>query len=127
MAIVKPMDMALWDEWVASRPPEVQELCKRLPPDRLYRMSPNGERVTVFSYNEDGTVTVEIRAEYNMVVFERNVFGVKPDDLEECDLPSPNECGVALLTEDEEIDDFVAFVRPFVVKYPRANWVGRIE
>ncbi len=77
-----------WSDWVKSRPVSIQAICDRLPPNRLYRLKPSGRRVTLYAYNEDGTLTVDVTGEYNFVVFDRRVVGVKPDDLEECDLPT---------------------------------------
>ena len=101
MAIVRPIeDTEGWAKWVAERPACVQELIAKLPPDRLYRLHGSGHRVTIYSYCEDGTVSVTVSGEFNFVVFERNVFGVKPEDLTECDLPSPEELTGAM-TDDE--------------------------
>lgn len=80
-----------WDEWVAARPDSVRLLCERLPPNRLYRIKSTNQRVTIYSYAEDNTVTVNVSGQYNVIVFERQVFGVDANDLEECDMPSPNE------------------------------------
>lgn len=91
MAICKRINQEAWQEWVASRPPTIQDLCARLPPDRLYRLVPSGSRVTLHSYEEDGTVTVDVSPEFNLTMFNRQVFGVAPEDLEECDLPTAAE------------------------------------
>jgi hypothetical protein len=107
MAKIAVIDEKGWNDWVATRPPEVQELCRRLPPDRLYRMKSTGQRVTLLSYSENGTVRVSVSGDYNFVTFERQVFGVNADDLEECDLPGPSELTGALLTEPEVIDEFI--------------------
>ena len=32
-----------------------------------------------------------VTGEFNIVAFERSVFGVDPKDLEECDLPGPDD------------------------------------
>lgn len=80
-----------WEEWVESRPPAVQDIARRLPPNRLYRLGTTGHRVTIFSYNEDGTVKVNVTGQYNWVTFNRTVFGINPDDLEETDLPDADE------------------------------------
>lgn len=47
--------------------------------------------MTICAYSEDGTVRVNITGEYNRILFSRQVFGVSPDDLAECDLPGPDE------------------------------------
>lgn len=116
MAKVRELDEKAWKEWLASRQPVIRELCERLPPDRLYRMKPNGQRVTLYAYNEDGTVTVQISGQYNVVIFDRHVFGVNPDDLEECELPSEAAPHGTMLTEESEINEFVRVSpRAFVV------------
>jgi hypothetical protein len=107
MAKIHDIDEAAWREWVESRPPEVKAMCERLPPNLLYRMNSTGQRVTLHSYSENGTVTVNVTGEYNFVTFERQVFGISPDDLEECDLPGPDELIGAVLTEDTEVDAFI--------------------
>jgi hypothetical protein len=64
-------------------------------------MRSTGQRVFPVSYSEDGTVRVIVSGKYNLVSFEREVFGVEIDDLEECDLPGPDEPLGAILTADE--------------------------
>ena len=90
MAIVRPLPDG-WGSWLASRPAVIQDMAKSHPPDRLYRMKDTGHRCTLYSYNENGTVTVDVTGEYNRVLFGRRVFGVAPSDLEECELPRPEE------------------------------------
>jgi len=99
-----------WSEWLAEQPPTIRALIARYPPNRLYRMA-DGQRVTIVAYREDGTVTVDVSGEFNLVTFERSVFGVDPAELVECDLPDEDELIGALLTERAEIDLFVAFLR----------------
>lgn len=104
MAKIGNLNHEAWAEWVATRPSAVKVLCDRLPPDRLYRMKPHGQRVTIHSYSENGTLTVDISGQYNLHAFDRQVFGINPDDLEECDLPAESEPVGTLLTTDAEID-----------------------
>ena len=111
MAKINELDEAAWNEWVATRPENVQRLCRQLTPDRLYRLKTSGHRVTLYSYAEDGTVTVNVTGEYNTLTFERQVFGIKPEDLEECDLPEPGESLGAMLTDPKNVDAFCAIVR----------------
>ena len=80
--IAELIDQAGWEEWVSTRPPIVQELCRKYPPDRLYLLNPSGQRVTIVSYSEDGSVTVNVSG----LFLDREVFGIDPNDLEECDL-----------------------------------------
>ena len=106
-----------WNEWVASRPEIVQDLCRRFPPYNLYRLKSSGHRVTLYSYSEDGTLTVNVSGEYNAVMFDRQVFGIKPDGLEECSLPSAQEPLGTMLRESEDVERFIDMVRPAVLAY----------
>ena len=77
-----------WDAWVASRPDGVRELAARFPPWKLYRLSTTKQRVFVIGFFEDLTLRVAVTKEYNfLVTCERQVFGIDPDNLTECDLP----------------------------------------
>ena len=108
MAKISEIDETMLEEWLQDRPPIIRELCNKLPPNLLYRMKSSGHRCTIFSYSEDGTVTVAVTGEFNRVKFGRRVFGIlrhvlRPlDDLEECELPLPGEpLGEELQTEEE--------------------------
>ena len=92
----------MWSRWLAKRPPAIRTLIEQYPPNRLYQMA-DGHRVTIQGYREDGTVTVDVSGEFNLVAFERSVFGVDPAELVECDLPDPDELLGALLTDRDEI------------------------
>ena len=86
-----PETQAKWDAWVATLPANVQEVAKRLPPNRLYLLKSSGHRVTLRSYNDNGSVSVDVTGRFNRVIFGRTVFGVLPEDLEECDGPAAGE------------------------------------
>lgn len=91
MAVVRPIsNREGFDAWVAGRPRAVQEMVRLKPPDRLYKMQ-SGHRCTIYSYAEDGTVTVAVTGEFNRVVFSRQVFGISIEELIECDPPGPDE------------------------------------
>ena len=74
------------DEWIASRPQVVRDLIAKFPPNAIVRLgNTNG---TVHSYSEDGTMTVNLTWGFNKdywageaLFFDRQVFGVKPEDL----------------------------------------------
>jgi len=85
------MDQKEWKEWVDGRPVKMRAMCINLSPNRLYKMKSTGHRVMIYSFSEDLTVTVLVSKIYNAVAFERKVFGVDPDDLEECKLPDADE------------------------------------
>lgn len=103
MAIIEQMDPKAFSVWRDSRPQAVREMIDRWPPNRLYQMASTGHRCTIYSYSEDGTVTVLVTGEYNILEFARKVFGIDPNDLTECDLPAPGEVTGALLTTEEQI------------------------
>lgn len=85
----------MYEQWLAERPESVRKMVAdhNLRFDVLYRRKSNDKRVILHALNEDGTVTVSVLCEYNPEtmlpggIFDRNVFGVDPADLEECDLP----------------------------------------
>jgi hypothetical protein len=93
---VREMDEQAWREWVDTRPPVVKAICERLPPDRLYELSPTGQRVTLEAYAEDGTLRVYVDPDYNEFwrFTGHQVFGINPDDLKECDVPSLSEAAL---------------------------------
>jgi hypothetical protein len=107
MAKVFELDEAAWQEWVDSRPAVVKGIAERLRPDKLYRMKSTRQRVTMHSINENGTVTVDVTGRFNLIDFDRQVFGIDPDDLEECDLPTAGE-SVGTLCNEEEADALIA-------------------
>lgn len=111
MAKVGQLNQDGWDKWVATCPPIVQELCRKYPPDRLYRMKSTGQRVTLLAYSEDGTVRVDIRGDFNALAFDRSVFGVSANDLEECDLPGVDEVTGTMLTDPKHVDTFIEMLR----------------
>ena len=97
-----------WSQWVAERPENVREIAERFDPWTLYRMKDTNQRVTLYSFGEqpDGgvTLTVNITGEFNLISFDRQVFGVDPNDLEECDLPVGGEPLGEVLNEDEQLE-----------------------
>jgi len=112
------------NDWIKTRPENVQRMIELFPPNKLYRLKTTGNRVTIYSYSEDDTLTVEVSGEYNAVMFERRVFGIKPEDLEECDLPDENESLGAVLTEQEDINNFIQSVKTGENKMEKALFKG---
>ncbi len=75
-----------WMVWLGQRPESVMRVAERLPPWLLYRLKSTGQLVEMRSFSEDGTVTVAVLKQWNGPhVFERDVFGVDPADLEAVD------------------------------------------
>lgn len=109
-----PEQIKLWNEWVAERPPNVRAVAEKFEPWSLYRLKDTGSRVTVASFGEaqDGTVTlrVVVSGEFNLVMFDRTVFGITPDALEPCELPAEHEVTGTVL-EGEAADAFMEFQR----------------
>lgn len=129
-----PEQEAGYREWVAGRPAAVRAVAERFEPWSLYRMKKTGQRVTVQSFGEaeDGrvTLTVFVSAEYNLTLFERGVFGVDPDDLEPCDVPTEGELTGALMSAvdvENNIDALRVSARPDLWEMGpdgRAKWRG---
>jgi DNA primase large subunit len=111
-----PSQEVEWNEWVASRPDRVREVAEKFDPWSLYLLKSSGHRVKLHSFQEsvkDGsvTITVLVLGQWNKIAFERNVFGIKPDELEPCELPGPEvEVGTVLNTA-EEVQAFIAYRR----------------
>jgi hypothetical protein len=98
-----------WEKWVKKRPPAVRPLAERFNPWTLYRLDGDGHRVTVRGFSEDGTLIVNVLGKFNALLFERQVFGVDPDKLVECDLPGEDESlGVVI---EEPTEDDIAMLR----------------
>lgn len=76
-------------------------------------LKPTGQRVTIYSYSEDGTVTVNVTGEYNLTMFDTQVFGINPDDLEPCELPD-GPTGTLMTPEqaDENRETLRVMIRP---------------
>jgi hypothetical protein len=106
-----------WNEWVRNRPDKIREIAEKVFPWKLYRLKSSGHRVTVYSIDEPADTNVEptlkviVSGDYNKVLFERTVFGIKLEDLEECDLPSPDEPVGSL---NMPIEDVREKVMPFI-------------
>lgn len=87
MSKVFDMDEQQFLEWKATRPPFIQEMISKYPPDRLYKLTTTGQLVTLISYAEDGTVRILVSQKWNgPFVMEREVFGIDPKELVEFDL-----------------------------------------
>lgn len=77
-------DLEAWADFVADLPENVRPVCKAFPPWKYYRMPKTGQIVTVLSYADDCTMTVLVVGDAFSVpaIFETEVFGVPPTDLE---------------------------------------------
>lgn len=104
-----PEQERLWQEWLNEPGREaIREVASRFNPWTLYRLKTTGQRVYILSFSdpgEDGKVRcrIGVSGEFNLITFERDVFGVDTGDLEECDLPGPDELLGTLELPIEEI------------------------
>ena len=120
MAIIESLEadeQVEWEKWVQSRAIAVRQIAERLTPWRLYRMKSTGQRVVIESYGEhvDGhvTLTVSITGKYNAILFDRSVFGIEPDDLEECELPKSSE-GLGASMNPEQVNENQELLRVLI-------------
>lgn len=121
----EPNDQA-FREWVAARPPHIRAGIKALPPWKLYRLSSSGHRVTIHSYDECAcggleyhddccgglSLTVSVTGRFNLVNFSRNVFGILPRELVECDLPEAGERLGETMSQEEARGFMAGLARP---------------
>lgn len=87
-----PEQCKAWSAWVVSCPAVIQEVIKKynLHADELFTLKTTGQRVTLYSFEEDGTVSVNVLYQFNHERMlgdfsDRRVFGINPADLEACD------------------------------------------
>jgi hypothetical protein len=112
-----PEQEKLWQKWLAERPDNVRKVAEKFDPWSLFRMKSSGHRVYVIGFDVGDTVTlrVAVTGAFNRVRFERQVFGIEPDDLEPCQLPGPDEpLGTELTQEEawEQMDELRLEIRP---------------
>lgn len=100
-----------WRRWVERLPATARAVAERFDPWTLYWLKPAEQRVTLYSVNDNGTLTVTVSGRFNLVLFERQVFGIDPDDLSECDLPAEEEA-MGVVAPDLSLDEMRVLVRP---------------
>jgi hypothetical protein len=84
-------DAVQWREFKELMPSTLRAIAEQYPPNKLFLLKPFNRRVTVSGYADNGTLDVMITGEFNRIFFARNVRGVEPHELEECDFPHPSE------------------------------------
>src|SRR5580765_7300966 len=114
-----PTQEADYAEWCIQRPEKVRVVAEQFEPWSLFKMKATGQRVVVTSFGEtkDGNIslTVLVSGRFNLTQFEREVFGISPDELEPCELPSPDEPVGAAMSGEEvamNIDNIRLTMRP---------------
>lgn len=97
----------IWADWVAARPQVIQDIIAKYDFrfDRLYRLKTTGQRVLISEYYEDGTVVVSVLQKFNRgyMPLDKAVFGIKPEDLEECDWEGAVEDGAQYQYLDDSV------------------------
>lgn len=74
--------------WYEQRPPAIKAMIDKAPPSNLYKLKTTGQLVFICSYEESEpgdpseTVCVSVTRDFNLIVMERNVFGINLSDLE---------------------------------------------
>jgi len=74
--------------WLEGRPQIIKDLVVKLPPSCRYKLSSTGQHCDVYSYSENGTVTITVNGHDSEVLdainkmIPMNVFGINPNDLE---------------------------------------------
>lgn len=120
--IFEGFDESGFEDWLKTRPAVIQELGAKIRPNRLYRMTESGRRCYIISYSANGTVTVVVDGNFNRVAFSRQVFGVNPDTLVECDLPAEGEdVGDTAAEAGYTDDDIKNILIPKIRERLRAN------
>lgn len=84
--LMPTFDKKALEEWLSPRPEIIKKLAAQIQPGKLYVLKSTNHLVFACSYYEDGTSTVIVSREYNDVAFDSKVLGIKPEDLEECDI-----------------------------------------
>ena len=67
--------------WTLTRPRGIKQMMKANPPTICYTLTTTGQHALIYSYSEDGTVTIDTTM---LGVIPINVFGINPSDLEVC-------------------------------------------
>ena len=78
-----PELLADLEKWLDANS-EVRELAERFPFYKLYYLKTANQRVYPIGYSENGTLRVVVLEKFNPgIAFEREVFGILPENLEE--------------------------------------------
>ena len=84
--------LAAWEEWLNTRPPSIQNLARRFPPWKVYRLRTTGQDILeIKAYSEpdhenpNGTIRAVCLMPGLPAIppFLREVFGLDPDDIKE--------------------------------------------
>jgi hypothetical protein len=98
-------------KWANSRPPVVKKLALKFRPHILYKIKSSGHYGWVYAISEEGTLTIGISSEFNKgLMFNRTVFGIPPEDLEEA-TELPKGTPEPVLKTADEIQTYLGMLR----------------
>lgn len=107
-------EIAEYEGWIESRPEPIKSIAKRFRPWILYTLRDTNQNVTIYSFSENGTVTIDVGAKYNdQLLFEKRVFNINPNDLKECE-SMPNISNPVPVLTSEEVDTNIDIIRCFI-------------
>ncbi len=86
-----------YEEWFASKPPEIQEAIRRFPGDTCYRLKSVPGHYLLEGYTESNPVTLTVFHASDSTLPGIKVFGIPAEDLEHCG------CGKADPPTDKQI------------------------
>lgn len=85
-----PLERATWDAWIGDLPEAVRLVAEKLKPWRPYVFKPTGALVVIYCVDQPDDATQPITLQVDVtsalnegVLFDRRVFGVKLEDVEE--------------------------------------------
>lgn len=82
------------DDWLQDRPQIIKDLADKISPFKTYVVKETGQLGTVYSFSENGTLTLNITGHKDKFrdamekLIPLRVFGFRPEDLEEYELPT---------------------------------------
>ena len=68
-------------EWFNSRPFCIQEIIKKYPPNKEYRIGDSPFPVTIYCYSEEQDGNVSLKVDVHSPILPRRVFGIEPEAL----------------------------------------------
>ena len=78
-----------FNDWMDGKPKIIKDMADKLKPWLRYRIKSTRQHCDIYSYSEDGTVTVTVNGHDSKILNEMNkaiqvnVFGINPIDIEE--------------------------------------------
>jgi hypothetical protein len=109
-------ELKIYEIWLETLSINEREVMKKYKVWKLYKLKSTNQKITIYSVylndNDEVKLTVIVSSKYNLISFERQVFGIDPEDLEECDLPT--EPVGAILTEEKDINEYIEIMKRLI-------------